>query len=115
MCIRDSTNIVTIAYFLILIRDWDETKPTFPIKVNNTGSWKQIPKAKMNLIVRLRYSFIVPRYLIPTRLFKSDVFWKLRKKLKASGRTMKYANAAAIMNKTGEAIKKGKKASLSFL
>ena len=110
-----TTNIVTIAYFLTLISDWDDTNPAFPIKVNKTGSWKQTPNAKMNLIVRLRYSFMVPRYLIPTRLFKSDVFWKLRKKLKASGRTTKYANAAPTKNNIGEAIKKGKKANFSFL
>ena len=32
------TNIATTAYFLTLMSEWDETKPTFPIKVNNTGS-----------------------------------------------------------------------------
>ena len=75
-------NMETIAYFLILINEIEETKPTLPINVNNTGNWKHMPNANMNLIVRLRYSFIVPRYLMPTRLFKSDVFWKLKKKLK---------------------------------
>ena len=67
-------NMETIAYFLILISETEDTKPAFPIKVNNTGNWKHMPNANMNLIVRLRYSFIVPRYLMPTRLFKSDVF-----------------------------------------
>ena len=28
----------TIAYFLILISEIEETKPAFPIKVNNTGN-----------------------------------------------------------------------------
>ena len=31
-------NMETIAYFLILISETEETKPAFPIKVNNTGN-----------------------------------------------------------------------------
>ena len=31
-------NMETIAYFLILISEKEETKPAFPIKVNNTGN-----------------------------------------------------------------------------
>ena len=30
--------IETIAYFLTLIRETEDTKPAFPIKVNNTGN-----------------------------------------------------------------------------
>ena len=31
-------NMETIAYFLILINETEDTKPALPIKVNNTGN-----------------------------------------------------------------------------
>ena len=33
-----NTNMETIAYFLILINETEDTKPALPIKVNNTGN-----------------------------------------------------------------------------
>ena len=36
-----------------------------PISVSSTGSWKQRPKATMNLMVRFRYSLTVPWKTIP--------------------------------------------------
>ena len=52
-----AAKIITTTYFLLFFKNSESTTPILASKLKTTGNWKLIPKAKINLIIKDRYSF----------------------------------------------------------
>ena len=51
-----AANIITTTYFLLFFKNSESTIPILANKLKTTGSWKLMPKAKINFITKDRYS-----------------------------------------------------------
>ena len=51
-----TVKIITTTYFLLSFKNFESTIPTLANKLRTTGSWKLIPKAKINFIIKDKYS-----------------------------------------------------------
>ena len=49
--------MITTTYFRLFLKKSESTTPILANKLKTTGSWKLIPKAKINFITNERYSF----------------------------------------------------------
>ena len=94
---------MTIAYRRFEARPAEVTSPTRAIKVNNTGSWKAMPKPSSKVITSDRYSFTLASRTMGRPPSSPVGDSKLTKKRQAIGITTKYASAAPIANSTGVA------------
>mgnify|MGYP006206968049 CR=1 FL=1 len=81
--IAAKTKDKTIAYFRNETSWLIDRIPNLTHKSKTTGSWKARPKAKMNVIIKERYSFILAWRVILIRSDWDD--WKLKKKFHAIG------------------------------
>ena len=64
---------MTITYLLLDFKYSELTIPIRANKFNKIGSWKLIPKAKINLIIKERYSFTFASSCIGNVVFDPKV------------------------------------------
>eukprot|EP00521_Asterionellopsis_glacialis_P004437 CAMPEP_0195270236 /NCGR_PEP_ID=MMETSP0706-20130129/14228_1 /TAXON_ID=33640 /ORGANISM="Asterionellopsis glacialis, Strain CCMP134" /LENGTH=71 /DNA_ID=CAMNT_0040325465 /DNA_START=97 /DNA_END=308 /DNA_ORIENTATION=- len=55
-----------MAYFRFVARPWDVTIPALAKSVVTTGSWNTKPKAKINVMIKLKYSDTLGSKVIST-------------------------------------------------
>ncbi len=95
----------TMAYLRPFLSWSAETTPMRPSSVRTTGSWKHMPKARIKVIVRLRYSETRGSMVIDALFCSPPLHSKLAKKLSATGIIKKNTSAAPATNRNGVAIR----------